>query len=260
MPDDGPSGSGGSPTRPLVDLAGLRLLVVGAGSGIGRAAVDLASAAGARVAATVFPAAGERAEDVPADTVLACDATSTAAVTSAVDATHTALGGLDAVIVSAGVFEHRGLAETGADDWERVLAINLGGPYRVARVVMPLFQAAGGGSLVFFSSQIGLVGHPRATAYAASKGGVNALARTLAIEFAPFGGRVNAVAPGPIETPMTAVARADAARAAALVAAVPLRRFGTADEVARAALYLASPASSFVTGHVLVVDGGVTAV
>ena len=257
-PADG--GAAAAVPRPLVDLAGLRLLVVGGGSGIGRAAVDLATAAGARVAATVFPAAGEHGADVAAATVLACDATSDADVAAAVEAADVALGGLDAVIVSAGVFEHRGLAETGPDDWERVLAINLGGPYRVARAVMPLFRAAGAGSLVFFSSQIGLVGHPRATAYAASKGGVNALARTLAIEFAPFGGRVNAVAPGPIETPMTAVARADASRAAALVAAVPLRRFGTAEEVARAALFLAAPASSFVTGHVLVVDGGVTAI
>ena len=113
---------------------------------------------------------------------------------------------------------------------------------------------------MLFSSQVGIVGHRRATAYAASKAAINGLARTLAIEFAAFGARVNAVAPGPIETPMTAVARADAARAAALVEAVPMKRLGQAAEPAAAALFLASPAASYITGHVLVVDGGVTAI
>lgn len=244
--------------RALVDLSGQRILVVGGGSGIGRAAAALAADAGAQVAATVLP--GEDAAVPGAGTVLDCDVTDARSVEAAVAEANRALGGLDAVIVTAGVFDHRGLGETGEDDWRRVLAINLDGPFRVARAARPIFEAARGGSLVFFSSQIGLVGHRRATAYAASKGGVNALARTLAIEFAAFGARVNAVAPGPIDTPMTAVARADPARSAALVAAVPLGRFGKADEVARAALFLAAPASSYITGHVLVIDGGVTAI
>jgi NAD(P)-dependent dehydrogenase (short-subunit alcohol dehydrogenase family) len=241
---------------PLVDLTGLRLLILGAGSGIGAAAVSLAAAAGAHVVAGVMQ--GEAAPD--AALTLACDITDPDAVSDAVTATIAALGGLDAAIMTAGVFEHRTIAETSSEDWRRVMAINLDGPYHLARAVEPVFRAAGAGSLVLFSSQLGLVGHRRATAYAASKGGVVALSRTLAIEFAQFGARVNAVAPGPVETPMTAVAMRDPARAAALVQAVPMARVGTADEVARAALFLAAPAAAFITGHVLVVDGGVTAI
>ncbi len=241
---------------PLVDLVGLRVLVLGAGSGIGAAIVALGVAAGARVAAGVMPG-----EDAPrADLTVTCDITDAEAVAAAVAKAVAGLGGLDAAILTAGVFEHRSVGETAPDDWRRVMAINLDGPYHLARAVEPLFRAAGAGSLVLFSSQLGLVGHRRATAYAASKGGVVALARTLAVEFAGFGARVNAVAPGPIETPMTALARSDPARLNALVEAVPMGRIGTADEVARAALFLAAPAAAYITGHVLVVDGGVTAI
>lgn len=242
---------------PLIDLAGLRLLVVGGGSGIGLACVRLAHAAGARLAVADLSgalAAGEPGVEASA----VCDVRDPHAVAAAVDAAAAALGGLDAVIVTAGVFEHRGLAETDEADWRRVLGINLDGPYHVARAALP-HLAETKGSFVLFSSQIGIVGHRRATAYAASKAGVNGLTRTLAIEFAEVGVRVNAVAPGPIETPMTAVARADSRRAEALVEAVPMKRFGSAEEVARAALFLAAPAAAYVTGHVLVVDGGVTA-
>lgn len=244
-------------TSPLVDLRDLRLLVAGGGSGIGQACVRLAKAAGARVAATTMPGAGETVPD--AEFARDCDMRDDAQVDATVRGAATALGGIDAAIVTAGIFELRGIGETGPEDWERIISVNLGGAYRVARTLAPIFQAKRGGSLVLFSSQIGLIGHRRATAYAASKGGVNALAKTLALEFASLGARVNAVAPGPVETPMTAIARSDPARAAGLVDSIPLGRLGQADEIARTALFLASPAASFITGHVLVADGGVTA-
>lgn len=239
----------------LVDLRGMRLLVMGGASGIGASCTDLALGAGANVAVSHLPG-----ETPTTSHAFVCDVTDAGAVTAVVDKARAALGGLDAVILTAGIFDHRGVEETSDDDWARIVALNLTGPFHVARAVAPHFREAGTGSLVLFSSQIGLVGHRRATGYAATKGGVNGLTRTLAIEFAAFGARCNAVAPGPIETPMTAVARADADRARKLVEAVPLGRFGQPDEIARAALFLAAPASSFITGHILVADGGVTAI
>lgn len=238
---------------PILDFTGQRVLVLGADSGIGLACVRMAAAAGAEVTGGLLP--GSATELPEGVTPVFCDVTDP----SQVDATLE-LCQPDAVILTAGMFDHRSVAETSDADWARVLRLNLDGPFHVARAAQRVFARQGHGSLVLFSSQIGLVGHRRATAYAASKAAVNGLARTLAIEFAPIGARVNAVAPGPIETPMTAVARADAPRAAALVDAVPMKRFGTASEVAAAALFLASPAASYITGHVLVVDGGVTAI
>lgn len=242
----------------IVDLVGQRLLVIGANSGIGLTAAQMAHEAGAQVVAGILPGS---TTNLPADIQrVECDVTQPASCEAAVARTRELLGGIDGVLLTAGIFDHRNVSETSDADWRRVMALNLDGPFHVARALAPVFEAQGNGSLVLFSSQVGIVGHRRATAYAASKAAINGLARTLAIEFAAFGGRVNAVAPGPIETPMTAVARADATRAAALVEAVPMKRLGQASEPAAAALFLASPAASYITGHVLVVDGGVTAI
>lgn len=242
----------------LVELAGQVILVLGADSGIGRSAAILAKAAGADVIAGLRAGGDGVAPEGMAHVF--CDITQADQVDAAVAQAQAIYGRLDGVICTAGIFEHRSVQETSDEDWRRVMALNLDGAFYLARALAPVFTAQGTGSLVLCSSQIGLVGHKRATAYAASKGAINGLTRTLAIEFAAFGARVNAVAPGPIETPMTAVARADAPRRAAMEAAVPMGRFGQPEEVARAALFLAAPASSYITGHILVVDGGVTAI
>lgn len=242
----------------LIDLKDKKLLIVGAGSGIGLATAEGAVAAGARVAATVFDA------DQKIETDKACvewsaivDVRDEAVADTVENAAHK-LGGLDAVILCAGIFEYRRIAETEPADWQRIIDTNLGAAYRVGRATVSLFERQRRGSLVFVSSQVGIVGHPRAAAYAASKAGINGLVRALALELAPFGARVNAVAPGPIATPMTAVARSDADRHQWLVDQIPLGRFGEADEVARVLLFLASDAASYITGQILPVDGGVT--
>jgi len=248
--------------KPDDSLAGRHVLLTGAGSGIGRSFLEMALADGADCAVLLRDKAeaDSLGDLLPAARCHVQDLQQVQAVAASTQAALRNLSGpVDGCLCCAGVFEHRAGLETELDDWQRVLDINLTAAFITARECARRMAGEGGGAIVLVSSQIGLIGHPRAAAYAASKAALNGLVRALAVELAPQGVRVNAVAPGPIATPMTEQARQDVARAAGLLSSIPLGRYGEASEVAAAARFLLSDAAAFITGQVLGVDGGVTA-
>jgi NAD(P)-dependent dehydrogenase (short-subunit alcohol dehydrogenase family) len=250
-------------------LDGKVALVTGAGRGLGRAAALALAGAGANVAVwdvnlPELDSVGEEIKEV-GRRVLAqkVDVAEAAEVGPAIAAIAADLGGLDVVVNNAGVTSGSPFEDLAEADWERVMRVNLGGVYHVSQAAARLFLHQGrGGSIINVASISGLVGNRGGnnSHYCASKGGVIALTRSLAVEWAAKRIRVNAIAPGYFVTPMTdRLKQRDAAFYQELVGRVPLGRFGRDVDLAGAVIYLASDASSFVSGHVLVVDGGYTA-
>jgi NAD(P)-dependent dehydrogenase (short-subunit alcohol dehydrogenase family) len=255
-----------------MDASGWRVLITGGGSGIGLRTAELLVADGARVTAldvddaglARVAALGERA------TTLLVDVTSRDAVAEAVVRAEAAMGGLDRVVNSAGIFRFTPFLDITESEWRRMLDINLTGTFLVCQAVIPRLIAGGGGRIVNVASIAGVRGGANSAHYIASKWGMVGLTRALAVELGPQGVVVNAVAPATI--PETGIGRSsleqkvamgwgvDAAEAIANQArGYPLRRLGTADDVARGIRYLLSDDAAWMTGQVLSMDGGATA-
>ena len=243
-------------------------LITGGASGMGKVASHLFAREGAKVVLTdVADEAGEavaaairdggaQAAYVHADVSRASDAE--AMVRFAVDT----FGGLTVLYNNAGVFPERdgSVTETPEEVWDLTIGINLKGVYLGCRYGIPAMIESGGGAIVNVASFVALMGAATPQiAYTASKGGVLSMTREIAVEFARQGVRANALCPGPIETPLLQELLADPARRQRRLVHIPMGRFGQAEEIAKAALFLASDESSYMTGAALVVDGGITA-
>ncbi len=242
----------------LFDLKGRGAIVTGSTRGIGRAIAEGLLVQGARVLIS-----SEDAEDtarVASELGMPgqpCDVTDDAALAALVDRAVAEFGGLDLLVCNAGITGKPGpFAALDRADYDRVMTINLTSQVMLCNLALPHIAACGGGAVVLISSLSGLRGNGRINAYALAKAGIAQLARNLAVEWGPRGVRVNAISPGFIATELSGPLLADEAFMARRMAATPLRRPGAPREVAGAALFLASDAGAFVTGHNLVVDGG----
>jgi NAD(P)-dependent dehydrogenase (short-subunit alcohol dehydrogenase family) len=249
--------------RPDFDLSGQVALVTGASRGIGRDLARILAASGATVLAGVRDDdSAEVAWAAPgAGTVepIILDVREIAATRAAVDHAVATHGRIDILVNNAGLgAEHDALDVTEAD-WDVLMEVNLKGLFFTCQAVGRHMVERGYGRIVNISSQAGLVGIRRSAVYSASKGGVNLLTKVLALEWAPNGVTVNAIAPTWIYTPGTSERLDDPAFLAGVLARIPVGRVGTPADVAAAVVFLASRASSLVTGTVLSVDGGWTA-
>ncbi len=242
----------------LFDLSGKGAIVTGSTRGIGRAIAEAMIAAGARVVISNEDAAETaHVADALAMPGVACDVNDHAALERLATEGEAALGGLDIVVCNAGITGRPGsFAELDMDDYARVMAINLTAQVVLCNHALPRMAARGGGAAILISSLSGLRGNGSINAYALSKAAIAQLARNLAVEWGPQGIRVNAVSPGFIATELSQPLLDNADFMARRMAMTPLRRPGTPAEVAGAAVFLASPAGAFVSGHNLVVDGG----
>jgi len=249
-------------------LDGKVALITGAAGGIGRVAAELFAREGARVViADVVDVHGKAAVDAITDAgghaaFVHADVSDPEQADAMVRFALDTFDGLHVLYNNAGILppDDAGTLETPDATWDRVMAVNLKGVWLGCKYGIPALLDSGGGAIVNVSSLVALMGSavPQ-IAYTASKGGVLAMTRELAVEYARRGIRANVLCPGPIDTPLMAELMADPEWAARRLVHIPMGRPGQAEEIARAALFLACDDSSFMTGATLVVDGGITA-
>jgi NAD(P)-dependent dehydrogenase (short-subunit alcohol dehydrogenase family) len=237
-------------------LEGRRILITGAASGIGAATAELFAAEGAEL--VLLDSDEERiavkAKALSAHAICA-DVTDPAAVQAAVDQAVDRMAGLDGLVNGAGILHVLPFDRTTLADWEKVIRVNLTGPWIVCQAALKPLRAASGATIVNIATGLALRPTANYSSYIASKSGLLALTKSLAIELAPAV-RVNAVCPGAVETPMTAELYRDEIRRSEAASNYALKRLGTPSEVAEAVLFLTGRESGFITGVSLAVDGG----
>ena len=244
------------------------VLVTGAASGMGRVAVRMFAQQGAKVVAADVAEAGlaetvAEADEAHRDAILPVvgDVTVSDDVARMVAAGVERFGKLNVLYNNAGIMPEAdtSVVETDEAVWERVLEVNLKGVYLCCKHGVPALQATGGGSIVNIASFVALMGCtvPQ-DAYTASKGGVLSLTKSLAVQYGPHGIRANAICPGPVLTPLMETLFASEAEKNKRLSRIPLGRFGRAEDVVWAGIFLASDESSWMTGATFVIDGGIT--
>ena len=251
------------PSRgPMRRLEDKIALVTGGGAGIGRAIAETFAREGAHV--VVADIDGDAAKEVAdaivkangAATAYTVDITDTAQVKALMEAIKEAHGRLDVLVNNAGVGERADFRHISDEDWDRVWGVNLDGTVRCAREAFDLMRASGKASVINLSSVMATKHTRQMAVYSATKGAVSALSRSLAVEYAPYGIRVNTLLPGYVETALIGRYLSNPMIAKALLTQTPLRRFGTPEDIANAALFLASDEAAYITGAALNVDGG----
>ena len=243
-----------------MDLDGKVAIVTGAGSGIGHAIAERLGAAGAAVCVSYLgyeEQARALAERLPRAIAIRADVTSAADVCAMVERARQELGRVDVLVNNAGIQKEVPFLDLDERTWDAIIGVNLKGSFLCAQAAARVMRDAGrGGSIVNISSIHEDYPFPGFTPYCVSKGGLRMLMRNLAVELAPYGIRVNNVAPGAIATPINQAAPARPEKLQILHGIIPLGRMGQPAEVAEVALFLASDASSYVTGSTYYVDGG----